>query len=172
VKYYLGYTGTAHKSTTVDAKLISRMRAPHSARHSNPALLARASRRRRHQRKHAKRSQAPRAGVATFDGRPVAAWMKPYLTWARKHGWHGTLSSGWRSPEHSEHVCRQKCGAPKCAGTCAGRSSNHVGRVRGQGAVDVTHADEFARLMRTCPYSPRIFNDLPADRMHFSATGH
>ena len=172
VKYYLGYAGAARKSTTVDAKLISRMRAPHSARHSNPALLARASRRRRQQRKHAKRSQAPRAGVATFDGRPVAAWMKPYLTWARKHGWHGTLSSGWRSPEHSEHVCRQKCGAAKCAGTCAGRSSNHVGRVRGQGAIDVTHPAEFARLMRTCPYTPRIFNDLPADPVHFSATGH
>ena len=47
-----------------------------------------------------------------------------------------------------------------------------MGRVKPAGAIDVTHYEEFGRLMQSCPYEPRIFNDLPADRVHFSATGH
>jgi hypothetical protein len=172
VKYYLGYADKNRKSVAVDAKLVKRLRRPGSPRLSNPAMLARARARRRKQHKMARRSAAPHAGVAKFDGRPVAAWMAPYLQWARDNGWPGTLSSGWRSPEHSEHVCMQKCGKPKCPNTCAGRSSNHVGRVKPQGAIDVSHYDQFAELMRRCPLTPRIFNDLPSDPVHFSATGH
>jgi hypothetical protein len=135
-------------------------------------MLARALRRRRRQHKVAKQSARPRAGVVKFDGRDVAAWFVPYLTWARHHGWQGTVSSGYRSPEHSEHVCRQKCGAPTCPGKCAGRTSNHSGRIKPHGAIDVTHYEHFAALMRKCPHKPTIFNDLPLDRMHFSSTGH
>jgi hypothetical protein len=135
-------------------------------------MLARAARRRRAQRKNAKRSAAPRAGVAMFDGRPVAAWLNPYLVWARQHGWEGTLNSGWRDPVHSEHLCKVKCGAPRCAGTCAGRTSNHSGRIKPAGAIDVTHQEVFAQLMRKCPLQPRICNDLPNDKVHFSVTGH
>jgi glycoside hydrolase-like protein/putative peptidoglycan binding protein len=172
VKYYLGYADKNRKSVAVDAKLLQRLHRPGSARLSNPAMLARARARRRKQHKMAKRSAAPHAGVATFDGRPVAAWMAPYLHWARDNGWAGTLNSGWRDPAYSEHLCMQKCGKPKCPNTCAGRSSNHVGRVKPQGAIDVSHYAEFAELMRRCPLTPRILNDLPSDPVHFSATGH
>jgi Domain of unknown function (DUF1906) len=172
VKYYLGYTGSARTSPAVDQTLVERLKQPRSVRRSNPAMLARAARRRRAQHKDAKRSLASRAGVATFDGRPVAAWLKPYLVWARNHGWQGTLTSGWRDPLYSEHLCKLKCGAPTCAGTCAGRSSNHSGRIKPAGAIDVTHPDVFARLMLQCPLRPRICNDLPRDRVHFSVTGH
>jgi len=172
VKYYLGYGKTKGRSTRVDAEFVRRLRRPGSPRYSNPAMLTRARTRRRKQAKNAKRIAAPRAGVATFDGKPVAAWMKPYLDWAREHGWQGTLSSGWRDPAYSESLCMGICHAPKCPGRCAGRSSNHVGRVKPAGAIDVTHYEEFGRLMQSCPYEPRIFNDLPADRVHFSATGH
>jgi hypothetical protein len=110
--------------------------------------------------------------VATFDGKPCATWLIPYLSWARKHGWQGTLTSGWRDPEYSEKLCMQICGAPTCPGRCAGRLSNHSGSVKPQGAIDVSDYTRFGQLMAQCPLSPRIFNDLPKDPVHFSATGH
>ena len=110
--------------------------------------------------------------VATFDGKPVASWLIAYLSWARQHGWQGTLTSGWRDPEYSEKLCMQICGAPTCPGRCAGRFSNHSGSVKPQGAIDVSDYTRFGKLMAQCPLSPRIFNDLPKDRVHFSATGH
>jgi hypothetical protein len=102
---------------------------------------------------------------------PVAAWLEPYLAWARQHGWHGRLTSGWRDPAHSEHLCMSMCGKPSCAGRCAGRTSNHAGRIRPAGAVDVTDAATFAQLMRGCPLRPGILNDLPRDRIHYSSSG-
>lgn len=171
-KHYLGYTGTARKTAAVDDDLLTRLRHPRSARHSSPRMLSRALRRRRKQRKAAKLSRAPRAGVDTFDGEPVAAWMKPYLVWAREHGWQGTLNSGWRDPAHSERLCFDICGAPKCSGRCAGRSSNHVGNVKPAGSIDVSDPARFGELMKKCPYEPRLFNALGAkDPWHFSATG-
>jgi glycoside hydrolase-like protein len=172
VKHYLGYTGPAGTSSAVDQALVRRSQHPRSVKHSSPTMLARAAKRRRAQRKNAQRSLMPRAGVATFDGRPVAAWLKPYLVWARAHGWQGTLTSGFRDPLYSEHLCKLKCGAPTCSGTCAGRTSNHSGRIKPAGAIDVTHPGEFAKLMLRCPLRPRLRNDLPRDRVHFSVTGH
>jgi peptidoglycan hydrolase-like protein with peptidoglycan-binding domain len=171
-KHYLGYTGTARKTVAVDDELIARLRHPRSARHSNPRMLSRALRRRRKQRKAAKLSRAPRAGVDNFDGEPVAAWMKPYLEWAREHGWKGTLNSGWRDPTHSERLCFDICNAPKCPGRCAGRSSNHVGNVKPAGSIDVSDPATFGALMKKCPYEPKLFNALGArDPWHFSASG-
>ena len=115
---------------------------------------------------------APSSGVGTFDGVECASWLIPYLTWAREHGWQGTLNSGWRSPEYSEQLCWKMCGAPSCPGRCAGRASNHSGSVKPRGAIDVTDQTRFGQLMAQCPLSPPIFNDLPNDRVHFSATGH
>jgi len=172
VKFYLGYTGKPQRSAVVKPDFVRRMRHPRSARHSKPAMLARALARRQKQRKAAKAAAAPRAGVATFDGRPVAAWLKPYLDWARQHGWRGTLNSGWRDPAYSERLCQAMCGAPSCPGRCAGRSSNHAGSVKPAGAVDVSDYVKFGELMRQCPYSPRIFNALGArDPVHFSSSG-
>lgn len=111
-------------------------------------------------------------GVGTFDGRPCANWLIPYLEWARQHGWRGGLNSGWRDPVHSERLCRAMCGAPSCPGRCAGRASNHVGHVKPSGAVDVSDYTNFATLMKRCPHSPSIFNALGAqDPVHFSASG-
>ena len=110
--------------------------------------------------------------MTTFDGKPVAAWLKPYLDWARAHGWQGTLNSGYRTPEYSEHLCIGMCGAPSCPGKCAGRSSHHSIRVKPGGAIDVSDYVRFGELMRQCPYSPRIFNNLPSDRVHYSSTGN
>lgn len=171
-KHYLGYTGTARKTVAVDDELLARLRHPRSARHSSPRMLTRALRRRRKQRKAAKLSRSTQSGVDSFDGEPVAAWMKPYLEWAREHGWQGKLNSGWRDPVHSERLCFDICNAPKCPGTCAGRSSNHVGKVKPAGSIDVSDPATFGALMKKCPYEPRLFNALGArDPWHFSASG-
>jgi hypothetical protein len=170
VKFYLGYSGRAQRSASVPADLMRELRHPRSLR--SPARAARGLSRRREQRKAAARVAGPRAGVATFDGRPVAAWFVPHLTWARQHGWQGTVQSGWRDPAYSEQLCRKMCGAPTCAGRCAGRTSHHVGRVQPTGAIDVSDYARFATLMRSCPHTPRIFNNLPRDPVHFSSTGN
>jgi len=172
VRYYLGYAGKEQRSSKVDPKLVRRMRHPRSLRHSGAAMLARAATRRKQQRKAARAAAAPQAGVTTFDGRPIAAWLKPYLDWARVHGWKGTLNSGWRDPEYSEQLCRNICGAPTCPGRCAGKTSNHAGSIKPAGALDVTDYARFGELMRRCPIQPRIFNALGAqDPVHFSVTG-
>jgi hypothetical protein len=156
----------------VDEEFLKRLRKPRSARLSNPAMLTRAVRRRRKQHKVAKKSMAVQSGVTTFDSKPVAAWMKPYLEWARDNGWDGTLISGWRDPAHSEQVCIEKCGAPTCPGNCAGRTSNHAGSVMPAGALDVSDYVRFGQLMTRCPLEPRLHNALGArDPNHFSYSG-
>jgi peptidoglycan hydrolase-like protein with peptidoglycan-binding domain len=171
-KFYLGYTGTERKSAKVDETFLKRLRKPRSARFSPPAMIARGVRRRRRQEKAAKLSLSVTTGVARFDAKPVAAWMVPYLQWARENGWRGEVISGYRDPAHSERVCMDKCGAPTCSGTCAGRTSNHAGSVKPRGALDVSDHLTFAALMKRCPHQPPIFNALGArDPNHFSASG-
>lgn len=109
-------------------------------------------------------------GVVKFDGHLVAAWIVPWLKKARQMGWKGHVTSGWRDPAYSERLCRQMCGAPSCPGRCAGRSSNHSGKVFPKGAIDVSDEATFAVIMRKLRAPLR--NDLPADRVHFSVTGH
>jgi peptidoglycan hydrolase-like protein with peptidoglycan-binding domain len=171
-KHFLGYTGKARNSAVVDKEFMQRLRHPRSPRYSSPRMLARGLNRRRKQRKAAKLSSVPRAGVVTFDGRPVAAWIQPYLLWARNNGWKGTLNSGWRDPAHSEQLCLQMCGHTTCPGRCAGRTSNHAGSVKPAGAIDVSDYVTFGRLMARCPYTPRLQNQLGArDPVHFSISG-
>jgi hypothetical protein len=98
--------------------------------------------------------------------------MKPYLMWARDHGWDGRLNSGFRDPLHSERLCFEICGRPSCSGTCAGRKSSHSQTVKPAGAIDVSDQAEFGQLMRRCPLEPKLFNALgAADPWHFSSTG-
>ena len=172
VKFYLGYKRPEHRSVKADPDFLRRLAHPRSPRASSPAMVARGIARRRKQNKAAREAAKPRAGVASFDGRPVAAWMKPHLDWARANGWQGSINSGYRTPEYSEHLCINMCGAPSCSGKCAGRSSNHSGRVPPSGAIDVSDYVRFGELMKRCPHTPRLFNDLPNDRVHYSSTGH
>ncbi|MEJ7784747.1 MAG: hypothetical protein WKF96_08090 [Solirubrobacteraceae bacterium] len=177
IKYYLGYAGGAGAQNAVgDHALRSRMWHPKSARYSTPARIARGAKRRSVQRarwrkNHKAASKA--TGVGRFDGVPVANWLIPYLQWARAHGWRGRLVSGWRDPAYSESLCYRICGAPRCPGRCAGRSSNHSGSSRPNGAVDVSDYMKFRQLMTRCPYQPQIFCGLDArDPVHLSAGGN
>lgn len=178
VKYYLGYQRPKEHgyTSTVDVAFRSRLWHPKSLRYSSPARIARGAARRIRQRRDWAKNHAQASsntGVGSFDGRPVAKWLIPYLQWARDNGWKGTLNSGWRDPVYSEKLCLSMCGRPSCPGRCAGRSSNHSGSVKPRGAIDVSHYYEFGQLMRRCPLEPRIFNALGArDPVHFSASGN
>lgn len=114
-------------------------------------------------------------GIVTFDGKPCAAEIAFWLGKARENGWGGVLVSGVRSPEHSEDLCFGMCGAPSCPGTCAGKSSNHCCPPsfkckKGEGAADCSDYINLAIILRRI--GAPIFNDLPADRVHFSFSGH
>jgi len=72
-------------------------------------------------------------GTTTVDGVVVAAWFAPLIAYAKAHGWHGTLTSGYRSKEDQARVCStgvQPCATP---GT-----SHHQGIAYPDGAIDVT----------------------------------
>lgn len=171
-KFQLGYDDLGDDWT---AQQLKRLHHPKDADLATAEVIARGEQRRREQRESWERNlqaAAERAGVARFDGRPCAKWLVPYLQWARSEaGWRGVLESGWREPAHSEQLCFQICGAPRCPGTCAGTSSNHVGDEPPHGAIDVTEWAKFGDVIRNCPIEPRIFNALPNDRVHFSSTG-
>jgi hypothetical protein len=169
-KFYIGYEGGRQRSTRVTPVFRARLARPTSTEVVPAEMIALGKQRRKDQHERAK--QPPAAGTTQFDGRLVANWMKPYLEFARENGWKGQLTSGFRDPAHSEHICFVQCGAPSCPGTCAGRRSNHVGNKKPQGAIDVSDHARFGQLMESCPLKPRIFNALgAADPEHFSATG-
>lgn len=114
-----------------------------------------------------------------FDGHEVPIWIAEILTAARNSGaWSGVVFSGVRSPQYSEELCLNMCGAPSCPGRCAGRSSNHAMPPTGtgrpfEGAVDVT---DYTGLRRYCEeHAPQLRGGgevLPADLPHFSHEGN
>jgi hypothetical protein len=184
-KYYLGYSVRAIRQGGAGHMLVARLEHPlrrihvthHGLAFSGPQRQRLAHNRRHIQHQHALRDRAYAAahhnhGVGIFDGVPCANWLIPYLVWARAHGWDGRLVSGWRSKTYSTHLCYGMCGRPSCSGTCAGASSRHVGQDKPDGAIDVTFYWQFASIIAHCPYSPRIWNGLSRDRVHFSAYGN
>lgn len=113
----------------------------------------------------------------------VAGWMVgaapgptgQKVNWLERsvnRGWDGELSSGYRSPEYSDSLCRAMCGAPSCPGRCAGRASNHsqVGPPN-WGAIDVfPDYVKFEQIQKAIG-SP-LKNELDSrDPVHFSYTG-
>jgi hypothetical protein len=174
VKYYLGYFGGVNQQNSqVDKAFLERMWHPKDPRYSTPARIARGMVRRSKQRADWKKNHqaAKKYGVGTFDGRPVANAAIPYLQWARANGWRGTLVSGWRDPHYSQSLCYRMCGRPSCPGLCAGLASNHVGSTPARFAVDVSDYEKFRTLMARYP-GPKIWNNLPHDRVHFSPSGN
>lgn len=170
VKWYLGY---GKRDAGWRSSFVRKLRHTHSPRYSPPWQLAIGAKRRLAQRRRYAQSRRPTSGVTTYNGRPVAAWFVPYLDWARRNGWDGELVSGYRDPAYSEHLCYSMCGAPRCPGRCAGRSSNHSRSTKPYGAIDVSDYYTFGRLMRACPLHPKIYNGLGSkDPVHFSSAGN
>ena len=160
-----GYTEKFHKH----------LGAPFSRSIVGPNVIARGRKRVREHNaaweRHRKQANSIN-GVATFDGVPVAAVAVKYLLYARKKGWKGRLNSGYRTPAYSESLCFRMCGAPSCPGRCAGRATNHAWKDANRFAVDVSDYVTFGRIMRSAPFSIKIFNALGArDPVHFSPSG-
>lgn len=115
------------------------------------------------------------AGTTLIDGFQVANWLASWVICARKNGWTGTVTSGYRDDNDQAQACIHVCGnAAGCPGTCAAPgSSNHRLKVYPGGAVDVTDPVGFTATLKKCtgPFT-RPRNALPNDLGHFSATGH
>lgn len=108
------------------------------------------------------------AGLGKFDGLPVASWIIPELLYAQRHGWHGDITSGWRSPTeviHSSVVAPQG-------------QSEHQGTQWPHGAVDFgspsegTNRKAFERASVGYTGHRLIKATGFVDEGHMSGTGH
>ncbi len=126
----------------------------------------------RRKQKRAERNpyDAHGGGIVNFDSKTCVEWIAHDLTEMRKHGWNGYLVSGYRTPAYSISLCQAMCNAPYCPGRCGGASSNHAKSGDGGGAVDVSDYINAERVAHSI--GSRLWNDLPADLVHLSATGH
>jgi hypothetical protein len=112
------------------------------------------------------------AGVRAFDGRPVADWITPILSWARKHGWAGAVTSGYRTP--GQQMAAAEGYGLGHYGPGGPLASNHTKTAYPGGAVDVTDPAQLASVLRGYPGTPNLVWGGPVmgDLVHFSATGH
>lgn len=175
VKWWIGYFHRKKRTGAWTRLFQNQLTHPHSERFLNRKQQKRGRHRRvehyewwKHHQQHAADGKLDRfEGVVCGDG-----WAQK-CEFARKHGWVGHITSGYRDPAYSESLCYRICGAPSCSGTCAGRSSNHSKpSVAAGSAIDVSDYYNFGRIMARsdCP-GPRVFNALPRDPVHFSITG-
>ncbi len=118
-------------------------------------------------------SEGPAAGADTpltpWNPRlkPIAAWIVPVLAWASEHGWHGTVTSGYRTfYEQSQLNAAGAFSAP------AGYS-NHETTAYPGGAVDVTASGQLLAVLHGYRGPRKLVGGVlgPADPEHFSATG-
>lgn len=170
IKYYLGYLKPINGVVNIEFR--QRLWHPKNVKYSTLTRIHRGMARRTIQRKKAKDNDKPRAGVGKFDGIACANAAIPILEWCRNNGWHGGLVSGYRTPAYSESLCYRMCGRPRCPGRCAGKSTNHAFALIDRFAVDVSDYVKFREVVAKCPLHPRIWNNLPNDRVHFSPSGN
>ena len=112
------------------------------------------------------------SGVGSFDGVQAADWIIPVLNWARKHGWGGTITSGYR-PGFDPHT--------------ASGTSEHQGTQYPGGAIDV--GDQYAQSQGQALWNviknypgprnliwagnmPWTYKGNAHDYGHFSGNGH
>jgi hypothetical protein len=103
------------------------------------------------------------SGVASFEGKQVAAWIAPALDFARARGWKGTVRSGYRSRADQERIYRSGVRPAAKPGT-----SNHEGTEYPRGAIDVSDAQTLARILKGTKYGKRLKWAGAKDPVHFS----
>jgi hypothetical protein len=112
------------------------------------------------------------------DSKPIANWIVPIITWAAKHGWSGTISSGFRT--HAEQLAAATGYVASIGTTIAAEypngvyASNHCTANYPGGAVDVTDSSTLASVLGGYPGKPGLVwgQTTIEDGVHFSATGH
>jgi len=103
------------------------------------------------------------SGAVNFEGKQVAAWIAPALAYARKHGWRGTVTSGYRTFADQTRIYNSGVRPAAKPGT-----SNHEGTQFPRGAVDVSDAQTLARILQNSPYGQRLKWAGAKDPVHFS----
>lgn len=106
-------------------------------------------------------------GVTTFDGKPVASWIAPILAYARKHGWKGSVTSGFRSYAKQQYLYSHPQGYP----VAKPGTSKHEGSQYPKGAVDVSNAAQLASIIGRSPYRGKLVWAGSKDAVHFSHPG-
>lgn len=86
---------------------------------------------------------APARGTKMFEGVRVAAWIHPYLVYARRQGWKGKVNSGFRSFAEQTRIYNSGVRPAAKPGT-----SKHEGAGFPRGAIDVSDAEELDRILR------------------------
>lgn len=118
-------------------------------------------------------SSGPAANAETPEtpwnprGKPIADWIVPILQWASQHGWHGIVTSGYRTfYEQAQLNAAGDFSAP--AGL-----SNHETTTYPGGAVDVTGSPQMIEVLRGYHGPLKLVGGVlgPVDPEHFSATG-
>ncbi len=104
-----------------------------------------------------------RPGLADFGGKQVASWIEPALQYARAHGWRGTVTSGFRSRAEQERIYNSGVRPAAVPGT-----SNHEGDAFPRGAVDVSEAQQLARILEGSHYRGLLVWAGAKDPVHFS----
>ncbi len=107
-----------------------------------------------------------KGGVAQFDGKPVASWIKPLLEYARQRGWKGTVTSGYRTDQEQARIYRsgvRPAAVPKALG---GGGSKHSQTGFLQGAVDVSDAQTLSKILKA--KHSRLQGAGAKDPPHFS----
>lgn len=102
------------------------------------------------------------------QAKPIAEWIVPILEWAHAHGWHGAVTSGYRTfYEQAQLNAAGDYSAP--AGL-----SNHETTVYPGGAVDVTEPSQLIVVLRGYYGPHKLVGGVlgPIDPEHFSATGY
>jgi hypothetical protein len=102
-------------------------------------------------------------GTALFEGKKVAAWIAPALTYARQQGWKGTVNSGFRSLADQTRIYNSGVRPAAKPGT-----SNHEGADFPRGAVDVSDAQTLSRILRASPWARKLVYAGTKDPVHFS----
>lgn len=102
-------------------------------------------------------------GVGNFEGQQVAGWIVPYLQYARKHGWKGQITSGFRSFEDQTRIWNSGVRPAARPGTSNHENPNFPG-----GAVDVSDAAQLDEILRTYPGKRLLKWAGAKDPVHFS----
>ena len=114
------------------------------------------------------------------DRKPIASWIVPILQWASQHGWHGYVTSGYRTPAEEMQAAQQyaaRVGKPVSELYAGGSplNSNHLKTSYPGGAVDVDGGSEMQLIAVLRGYKGLdsiVGGDLgPGDPYHFSHTG-
>lgn len=86
-------------------------------------------------------------GTANFEGHTVAAWIKPALQYARRQGWRGQVTSGYRSVGEQAQLYKEFQAGTRAGPVAKPGTSHHGMADYPGGAVDVTDAQTLSRII-------------------------